>query len=563
MKVLLVAINAKYIHSNLAVHSLAEYASGYSDMVEVAEYTINNQMDKIVMDIFEKKPDVVMFSGYIWNIDEVKDVASKLYKIRPELDIWFGGPEVSFDGPEVIENNKYLKGIIIGEGEQCFVELLEHYCDKERELKDICGIMYRDKDSVTITNPRILLDMNNIPFVYDDLTPYNNKIIYYESSRGCPFSCSYCMSSIDKTVRFRDIEIVKKDLKHFLVNNIRQVKFVDRTFNIQEKRTMEILEFIRDNDNGITNFHFEVAADLISDDEIQLMQQLRPGLIQLEIGVQSTNEETIKMIDRKMDFNKVAQVVEKLRKNNNIHIHLDLIAGLPKEDMTSFIKSFNDVYRQKPHELQLGFLKVLKGSKMHRMSQEYGLVYSDSVPYEVLKTNWISYEDIIRLKRVEDMVEVYFNSGLFGNVIKCLEKYFETPFDLYDGLALYYHNNHLSDINHTRITRYNILMDFIRETCKNDVDVIEQVMVLDLFLKENLKTRPSFAMEESLYKTKTKDIYREYVKEFSGKMFHIEPFSIDVIKFLETGEIEERESLILFDYENRDCISKLAGVREV
>lgn len=565
MKAILAAINAKYIHSNLAVYSLMRNAGESRDNIELVQYTINNQMDSVIRDIYNRKPEVLFFSCYIWNIEYIKDIARELKKILPNVDIWLGGPEVSFDGPEFLKEYNYFKGIMIGEGEQTFAELLDYYCiqDEKRNLAEIKGLLYRDGDCVTRTAEQELLDLNDVKFIYDDLKEFDNKIIYYESSRGCPFKCSYCMSSIDKTVRFRDLELVKKELQFFLNNSVQQVKFIDRTFNINVDRTMEILKFLHANDNGVTNFHFEVAADIITNEEIALLKRMRPGYVQLEIGVQSTNRDTIEEIDRKMDFEKVAQVTGELKVLDNIHIHLDLIAGLPKEDMASFIKSFNEVYRLKPHELQLGFLKVLKGSKMYEKAAEYGIIYGDKAPYEVLATKWISFDDIICLKEVEDMLEVYYNSGLFINTLNFLEKHFETPFEMYRELADYYKINNLLGINHTRITRYNILMEFIRSREGVPAEVFEQILLFDLYSRENLKTRPKFACDDAVYKEYTQNIYKEMSQKNHKKNFHIEPFNIDVLKLIESGELVRENVLILFDYSDKHPVRKMAAAKKL
>lgn len=562
MKALLTAVNAKYIHTGLAAYSLMKHAKQYAAFMELAEYTINNQKDMIVRDIYERKPDVLFFSCYIWNIEHVKDTARQLKKVLPQVDIWFGGPEVSYDGLAILENNPYLKGVMLGEGEAVFTELMRFYCRRDICLEEIAGIMYREDDRIVVTKPRKLLAMDELEFVYDKPEQFANRIIYYESSRGCPFRCSYCMSSIDKTVRFRNIELVKKELDVFLIHKVPQVKFTDRTFNIRVDRTMEILQYIHEHDNGITNFHFEIAADIITDEEIALMNRMRPGLIQLEIGVQSTNPRTIEEIEREMDFNRVKEVVRALEKPGNIHIHLDLIAGLPKEDMNSFIKSFNDVYDLKPQELQLGFLKVLKGSKMHDKVQEYGLVYTDMAPYEVLRTKWMDFDEIIRLKAVEEMTEVYYNSGLFSYTLEFLEKHFDSAFDMYDRLAGYYKSSGLFSMKHTRITRYNILLDFIKDQRNLKTEDFVQLMVFDLYLRENLKTRPDFACEGKLYKELTGDSYRRLSKTMKSKNFHVEPFHIDILKLIKDKEICQRECLILFDYENMHPVSRMAAVEE-
>jgi len=560
MKALLVAVNAKYIHSNLAVYSLMKNAEGFSEHMELCEYTINHQMDRIVRDIYARRPEVLFFSCYIWNIEYVRDAAREIHKLLPEVPIWFGGPEVSYDGEEIFSANPCLTGVMHGEGEETFAELM-HYYVYGGNLCDISGISYREGENIYTTGSRILKNMDSLSFVYDDLERFQNKIIYYESSRGCPFHCSYCMSSIDKTVRFRSFSLVFSELQFFLDHQVPQVKFIDRTFNIQVERTVEILKYLASHDNGITNFHFEVAADIITEEEIAIMQKLRPGYIQLEIGVQSTNPETIKEINRKMDFEKVCRVVRSLKKENNMHIHLDLIAGLPFEDMESFIRSFNDVYALLPHELQLGFLKVLKGAGMHERAGEYGIVYGDKAPYEVLRTRWLSFDDIIRLKAVEEMVEIYYNSGLFCYTLNMLEGYFENAFAMYDRLAEFYKKNNLLELHHNRITRYEILKDFMEEYAAG-CRYAGQVLLFDLYLHENLKTRPGFAYGLQEYKTATRELYRKYAVPFSGKDFHIEPFDIDICGFVKDGQLREKKCCILFDYSEKHAVTRQARIME-
>lgn len=561
MRALLIAVNAKYIHSNLAVYSLMKYAEQFSEHMELCEYTINNRMDAIVRDIYVRKPEVLFFSCYVWNIEYVRDAARELHKLLPGVPIWFGGPEVSYDGEKIFADNPYLSGVMLGEGEETFTKLMEYYVNGSN-LSEIQGIAYREGDRINTTLPRALKDMDSLAFVYDNLEQFGNRIIYYESSRGCPFRCSYCMSSIDKTVRFRSLPLVFSELQFFLDNRVPQVKFIDRTFNIRSERTIEILSYLAEHDNGVTNFHFEMAADIITDEEIAIMQRLRPGYIQLEIGIQSTNTRTLEEIDRKTDFIRVSQVVRELRKENNIHIHLDLIAGLPYEDMNSFINSFNDVYSLQPHELQLGFLKVLKGAGMHQRAGEYGIVYGDKAPYEVLCTKWLSFNDVIRLKAVEELLEVYYNSGLFCYTLGVLEQHFDNAFAVYDSLAEYYGNRHLLELSHSRITRYEILKDFIEENVSDSGD-LKQILLLDLYLRENLKTRPGFSCGMQEYKELTRELYRKYASEFHGRDFHIEPFGIDVLHFMGTGEIRRKKCFILFDYSKRHPVSRYASVMEV
>lgn len=561
MKALLVAVNAKYIHSNLAVYSLMKYAKAFSEHMELCEYTINHQTDSIVRDIYERKPDVLFFSCYVWNIEYVRDAAREIHKLLPKTPIWFGGPEVSYDGDGIFTANPYLSGVMRGEGEETFAELM-HYYVHGGSLDGISGISYREGEKICTTCPRILKDMDSLTFVYDDLEQFRNKIIYYESSRGCPFHCSYCMSSIDKTVRFRSLPLVFSELQFFLDNRVPQVKFIDRTFNIHVDRTVEILKYLAGHDNGVTNFHFEIAADIITGEEIAILQSLRPGYVQLEIGVQSTNPKTIEAINRKMDFAKVCRVANELKKENNIHIHLDLIAGLPFEDINSFICSFNDVYALRPHELQLGFLKVLKGAGMHDRAEEYGIVYGDKAPYEVLCTNWLSFDDIIRLKAVEEMVEVYYNSGLFCHTLNMLERHFDNAFMMYDRLAGYYKEHNLLALQHNRITRYEILKDFMEENVSN-CEYLRQVLLFDLFLRENLKTRPAFACGLQEYKTATRELYRRHAAEFQGRDFHIEPFDMDMCSFVKNGQVSERKSFILFDYSEKHAVTRQARIMEV
>jgi len=566
MKVVLTAINAKYIHSNLAVYCLRAFAKSYRDEIEIAEYTINQQVDDILADLYRRKPDVLCFSCYIWNLNYVEEIICEVKKIFPELPVWVGGPEVSYDAKVVLERLPEVTGVMFGEGEETFLELMEHYHGNGKGLSDILGIAYREADEIHMNQWRPTIDLSTVPFVYQDMEDFKNKIIYYESSRGCPFSCSYCLSSVDKCLRFRNVELVKKELKFFIDEEVPQVKFVDRTFNCKHSHAMEIWKFLIEHDKGITNFHFEVAADLLNEEELELISQMRPGLIQLEIGVQSTNEETIKEIKRTMKFSEVARIVERINKGGNVHQHLDLIAGLPYEDLSSFRKSFDDVYHLYPEQLQLGFLKVLKGSYMEEMKENYGLIYKSRPPYEVLYTNWLSYEDVLTLKSVEEMVEVYYNSGQFSYTLKKLEEEFTSSFDLYLELGKYYENHELHLMNHSRITRYEILLDFIKSLNTGKEELYKELLTFDLYLRENMKTRPSFAGEHQVEKDVLHDFYAaeaqqhnylvgydSYDKRQLRKMTHIEKFHFNVV-----GKCEVQEILVLFDYGNRSKLTHQA-----
>lgn len=547
MKILLVACNAKYIHSNLAVYDLQAYASDYADHIVLKEYTINQQKDDIMRDIYLEHPDVVCVSCYIWNLSFVKELMADLIKILPGADFWAGGPEVSYDAEKFLTENSEFKGVMVGEGEETFKELAGHYVEKNpQNLKNMTGICYRDGDQIIHNGWRQIMDLSSIPFIYKDLSEFKNRIIYYESSRGCPFSCSYCLSSIDKKLRFRDTETVKKELQFFIDNKVPQVKFVDRTFNCKHDHAMAIWKYINEHDNGVTNFHFEISADLLREEELQEMSTMRPGLIQLEIGVQSTNPDTIKAIHRTMDFEKLKGIVDRIHSFGNIHQHLDLIAGLPYEDYDSFRHSFNDVYALKPQQLQLGFLKVLKGSHMMEMCKEYGIVYKTQEPYEVLSTKWLDYDHVLKLKTVENMVEVYYNSGQFQNTLEYLENFFPDAFSIYERLGSFYMEKGYGDVSHTRMRRYEILLEFLEDVPEISVDQVKDQMVYDLYLRENLKSRPGFARDQKPFERQIWDFRK---REKVAKNAHVEVFADGTV--------------LLFNYADRDPLTNNAHVTDV
>ena len=636
MKFLLTAINAKYIHSNPGVYSLKMFAESkgaaqavqgdqnpwedglpcvplgaekqeehgpyagvtektaresHSMQVEIAEYTINNQMELILEDIYRRKPDMVGISCYIWNIAYALDLVRDIHKVLPDTDIWLGGPEVSYDAPQLLVREPEVFGVMKGEGEEMFAALLECYrtlgctvrslgwneqknvaaesvADSGRlpELQDrpetarvseisgnarvsafwhcmsqVAGLTYHGADGIICDQPiRPVMDMSRIPFLYPSLKGFENRIVYYESSRGCPFSCSYCLSSIDKSVRFRDLKLVLPELDFFLEKRVPQVKFVDRTFNAKKSHAMAIWKHILEHDNGVTNFHFEISADLLTDEEIALIGQMRPGLIQLEIGVQSTNDATITAIRRKMDLKRLRYVVERINAGKNVHQHLDLIAGLPFEDYESFGRSFNEVYSMEPEQFQLGFLKVLKGSYMHDMVEEYGLKYRGKAPYEVLSTKWLPYSDVLRLKGVEDMVEVYYNSRQFLRTLKLFEQEFESAFAMYEYMAQYYDEQHLTGLNHSRLARYEIFHDLIGQKVEPEqMGVFEDALMCDLYFRENAKSRPSFALPQAPYKEELRRMVPEL--RTLGIQVHAE--------VLRSGEV------LLFDYREKDRLN--------
>lgn len=613
MKFLLTAINAKYIHSNPGVYSLKMFAEsqGAAELVqgdqnpcedglpcalfdadggaagiletgqqnepdcgmqvEIAEYTINNQMELILEDIYRRRPDMVGISCYIWNIAYALDLVRDIHKVLPDADIWLGGPEVSYDAPQLLDREPEVFGVMKGEGEEMFAALLECYrtlgctvrqlqkaapawkmSDEARvsefwhQMSQMAGLTYHEENGTICDQPiRPVMDMSRIPFLYPNLKGFENRIVYYESSRGCPFACSYCLSSIDKSVRFRDLKLVLPELDFFLEKKVPQVKFVDRTFNAKKSHAMAIWRHILEHDNGVTNFHFEITADLLDEEELELISQMRPGLIQLEIGVQSTNPDTIRAIRRKMDLKRLRYVVERINAGKNVHQHLDLIAGLPFENYESFEQSFNEVYSMEPEQFQLGFLKVLKGSYMYEKVPDYDLKYRSKAPYEVLSTKWLPYSDVLRLKGVEDMVEVYYNSRQFLQTLKLFEQEFEGAFAMYEYMAQYYDEQHLTGLNHSRLARYEIFHDLIsRKVEPERMGQFEDALMCDLYLRENAKSRPSFALLQTPYKEELRRLVPGL--RALGTQVHAE--------VLRSGEI------LLFDYREKDRLNHNAKV---
>lgn len=566
--ILLAAINAKYIHSNLAIHSLAASAGDYREHVVPMEFTINMTKDQILEEIYKQHPDVLCFSCYIWNISYVENIARSFQKLCPEVSIWVGGPEVSYEVKSFLEEHPYIYGAMIGEGEDTFRELCGYYCEGGR-LDEIAGLAYRQEDGcIRFTAPREILDLSSLPFCYDRLEDYSNRIIYYESSRGCPFSCSYCLSSVDKKLRFRKIELVKRELQFFLDQKVPQIKFVDRTFNCNHEHCLAIWEFIKERDNGITNFHFEISADLLTEEELSLLCGMRPGLVQLEIGVQTTNQETIAEIHRRMKLDQVKENVARIRKAGNIHQHLDLIAGLPYEGYQRFRESFDEIYALGAEALQLGFLKVLKGSYMYEHAKEYGILYHDEPPYEVLSTKWLTYEEILRIKLAEEQLEIYYNSGQYEVTMEILACIISSPFDFFVGMGEYCDRQGLRLMNHSRLRRCEILLAYLRTwefmeqirreyvaDAQNEreglTELIQECLTYDLYARENCKTRPFWAPDMKSYR----DLTHRFCTK--GKLSHLEPFHYHFPQKTEFGlrmRLPQRLDSpvwICFDYENK------------
>ena len=653
MRFLLCGINAKYIHSNLAIFSLKAYADRKKipgAEIILKEYTINNYVEDILQDLYEAKADIIIFSCYIWNISFVRELAAELKKVSPEVKIWAGGPEVSYAANKFLMENPAFDLIMQGEGEEVFSELIcltvEEKCrikdvykqseskkvlsgivekryfierkqavKEEKDIEDkhfagednvyptnyidmsklqkLQGIAVRDflgeaalgnaesnignKTKIINTGFATLMDMDTIPFVYEDFHLFEHKILYYETSRGCPFCCSYCLSSVDKTVRFRSLPIVKKELDAFLEAKVPQVKFVDRTFNCNRQRAIDIWSYLVEHDNGITNFHFEISSDLLGEEELELFAKMRPGLIQLEIGVQSTNGETVDAIHRHMDLEKLFHYVDRVHALGNIHQHLDLIAGLPYENYERFGVSFDDLYAHKPDQLQLGFLKVLKGTVMEEEVKKYNILYRNQPPYEVLGTKCLSYDEIILLKGVEELVELYYNSGQYTLTLKYAVPFFESPFRFYEMFSAWYRGKSYHKLNHNRLEKYNILREFLREHIdENEWDTLDEIMLYDMYLRENVKGRPAWAKDTAQYKKEWKALYREqgeklfpedvqagiYDSKRAANQSHIEVFEINIKKFEQSGQVEKKQVFCLFDYSRRNPLNRAARTVE-
>lgn len=653
MRFLLCGINAKYIHSNLAIFSLKAYADRKkipgAEIIS-KEYTINNYVEDILQDLYEEKADVVIFSCYIWNISFVRELAAELKKVSPDVKIWAGGPEVSYAANKFLMENPAFDLIMQGEGEEVFSELIRLTVEEKCRIKDVykqseskkvlSGIVekrysierkqaikeekdiedkhFAGEDNVYPTNYidmsklqklqgiavwdfsgeaalgnaesnignktkiintgfATLMNMDTIPFVYEDFHLFEHKILYYETSRGCPFCCSYCLSSVDKTVRFRSLPIVKKELDAFLEAKVPQVKFVDRTFNCNRQRAIDIWSYLVEHDNGITNFHFEISSDLLGEEELELFAKMRPGLIQLEIGVQSTNGETVDAIHRHMDLDKLFHYVDSVHELGNIHQHLDLIAGLPYENYERFGCSFDDLYAHEPDQLQLGFLKVLKGTMMEEEVKKYSILYRNQPPYEVLGTKWLSYDEIILLKGVEELVELYYNSGQYTLTLKYAVPFFESPFRFYEMFSAWYRGKGYHKLNHNRLEKYNILREFLREHIdENEWDTLDEIMLYDMYLRENVKGRPAWAKDTAQYKKEWKALYREqgeklfpedvqagiYDSKRAANQSHIEVFEINIKKFEQSGQVEKKQVFCLFDYSRRNPLNRAARTVE-
>ncbi len=571
IKTVFVALNAKFIHSSLALRSIKKYCGKLNIDINIAEFTINNSEEFIFSEIYKMKPDILGFSCYIWNIEIILNIISVIKKILPNIKIILGGPEVSHEYEYLFQ--KGVDIITIGEGEKTSFEIISFLKDKKGNLSDIDGIAYHDGEKIIVTKERAPLTLDDIPFVYDDFSieELQNKIIYYEASRGCPYNCQYCLSSVEKGVRFLSKERIFKDLKFFLAKKVKQVKFVDRTFNCNKKLAIDIWEFLIKNDNGTTNFHFEISADILDDDMLNVLKKARKQLFQLEIGVQSTNSKTLSSIQRKTDLTKLFKKVSIIKSFRNIHQHLDLIAGLPFEDYDSFKKSFDDVYTVYPEQLQLGFLKLLRGSGLRRDSEKYGVVYNEKPPYEVLFTEKINFEKMTLLKYIAEMVEIYYNSGKCLNTVKFMVNFFERPFSFFEELALYWIDCGYHEVSHNKMRLYNIMFEFCVSHTK-DLYKLKDILKFDMYLNDNIKNFPYWLPQNNFDETKSfarkffenPENVKKYIpnlisftpKQLS-RMCHIEKFDYNVFLGAQNNfsHITKETQYILFDYYGKNDLS--------
>lgn len=561
IKILLVGINTKYIHTNLAIYNLFACVTAGKDRVKLLEFTINQSLSDMLERIYQEKPDRIAFSCYIWNISIIEQLTEQIHQVLPKTQLWFGGPEVSYHAKEQLQRQEDWDGIFIGEGEETFAEWVSYQVESKGDLKEIAGLVYRDREKQEIisTGNRRAIDLNRIPFVYDHIEAWDHKIIYYESSRGCPYHCTYCLSSLQKELRFRDLSLVQQELLFFLQHKIKQVKFIDRTFNCNRAHAIAIWKFIQEHDNGITNFHFELSADLLGEEELLIFSKFRKGQVQFEIGIQSIQEKTRKEIQRMTNLERGMDRIRRVAALQTIHQHLDLIAGLPYETFQMFCESFDTVYQLHPQQLQLGFLKVLKGTQMEQKSAVYGLVSRKLPPYEVLFTNWISYEELLILKRVEQMIEIYYNSHQFFFSMRYLEVVSKkTPFMLYRSLGDFCKEKGVLEVGQTRTKWYDILFAYACTISAGEINVFQEILWYDFCLREPPKKRLSFAPKECLSKKVCQNIKKQVQTEM--QYLYIEKFSIDVQETAQSGKTIERKHIVIFDYQKKDPIAHAAQI---
>ena len=578
MKILLTTLNSKFIHTNLAIRYLKHFVKDVNDIeVDIREYTINNELDYILKDINKNSYDVILFSTYIWNVNDIVKLCHNLKKINPNVKIALGGPEVTYDSENSMNTHDFVDYILYGEGELVFKDFVK-YLKGEINIEEVKGLVYRENGKVIKNKPMELLqNLDLIPSPYEniDKSEYENRIVYYETSRGCPFNCQYCLSSTIQGLRYFSIDRVKKDLKALIDARVSQIKFIDRTFNANKKFAMEIMQFLMENDNDYTTYHFEVTAHLLTDDMLDFLSKCKEGLFQFEIGVQSTNDKVLEAVGRRDDFKKLSYVVQKIATFRNIHQHLDLIAGLPYEDYKSFEKSFNDVFNLGIEHLQLGFLKMIKGTGVRNEADKHEYRYKDYPPYEILYNKYISYDEIIKLKDIEEILEKYYNSKNFVLSMKyIIQNYYkQSPFKFFEDFATYFDENGYFDASQGKNQLYKILLDFYVEKVNTNIELFKEILKYDYISLGKTSNVPSFMNKIDIEDFKNRchiflqDNYNisKYIPRFENtpakqiiKYVHFEVFKFDILKLKEdkTMNLEENECVILFVYDDKKVFEK-------
>ena len=576
MKILLTTLNSKFIHTNLAIRYLREYVRDLVD-VDIREYTINNDLDYILKDIHKNKYDVILFSTYIWNVNDIVKLCENIKKINPDIKIALGGPEVSYDSYEAMNKYSFVDYILCGEGEVVFRDLVM-YLQGNKKIEDVDGIVYRSDNKVISNRPQNLLEnLDEIPSPYENLNPeeYENRIVYYETSRGCPFNCQYCLSSTLKGLRYFGIDRVKRDLKSLIDARVSQIKFIDRTFNANKGFAKEIMNFLMENDNDYTTYHFEVTAHLLDNDMLEFLKNCKEGLFQFEIGVQTTNQKSLDEVGRRDDFSRLSEVVQTIASYRHIHQHLDLIAGLPYEDYNSFENSFNDVFNLGIEHLQLGFLKMIKGTGVRNRADKHGYRYKDYPPYEVLYNDYISYTEILKLKDIEEILEKYYNSKNFVLSMRYIifNHYEQSPFKFFETFAKYFDEGGYFDVAQGKNQLYKILLDFYYEVINENNEIFNEILKFDYISLGKTSNLPQFFNTYTIDDFKNKchlflqdeeNIIR-YIPNFENKpakhiikYVHFEPFSFDIIKLKENikNVSKKKENVIMFAYDDKKIFEK-------
>ncbi|MBS5954276.1 MAG: B12-binding domain-containing radical SAM protein [Paraclostridium bifermentans] len=578
MKILLTTLNSKFIHTNLAIRYLNQMVKDIEDIdVDIREYTINNELDFILKDIYANNYDVILFSTYIWNVNDIVKICNNLKKVNKNVKIALGGPEVTYDSEESMKKYDFVDYILYGEGELVFRDFVK-YLKGDIDIKDVDGLVYRNNGEIVRNKPmKDIENLDIIPSPYVDLNKadYENRIVYYETSRGCPFNCQYCLSSTLQGLRYFSIDRVKSDLKALIDSRVSQIKFIDRTFNANKKFAMEIMQFLMENDNDYTTYHFEVTAHLLTEDMLEFLKECKEGLFQFEIGVQTTNEKVLEAVGRRDDFSKLSYVVQKIASYRNVHQHLDLIAGLPYEDYNSFENSFNDVFNLGIEHLQLGFLKMIKGTGIRNNADEHEFRYKDYPPYEVLYNKYITYNEILKLKDIEEILERYFNSKNFVLSMRYIihNYYKESPFKFFEDFATYFDKNGYFNMSQGKNQLYKILLDFYTEQINKNIELFTEIIKYDYISLGKTSNVPGFMSKIEVEDFKNRchlflqneENILKYIPRFENtpakqiiKHVHFEPFKYDILKLKENikADLDKKESIVLFVYDDKKVFEK-------